>query len=112
MYIRLSPKFTVPIILDYKNIEGKNPGPFIKTEYSMKITGDQNQQISFISCRSKNLPAAFHYVSVVKCLGHVVFNLGGLSIVRVFLGFAFQFFLLNDFFFNCHAPPDLEKLNI
>jgi hypothetical protein len=79
----------------------------------MKITGDQNQQISFISCRSKNVPAAFHYVSVVKCLGRAaVFKLGGSSIVRGFLGFAFQFFLLNDFFFYCHAPPDLEKLNI
>lgn len=65
----------------------------------MKITGDQNQQISFISCRSKNVPAAFHYVSVVKCLGRAaVFKLGGSSIVRGFLGFAFQFFLLNDFF--------------
>lgn len=86
------------IILYYKNIvRGGNPVLFIKTEYSMKITGDQNQQISFVNCRSENLPAAFYHASVFKCLDCFVSNLGRLSIVRGVLGFAFHF--LNNFSF-------------
>lgn len=55
--------------------------------------------------------------------GSFVFNLGQLSVIRGFLGFAFQFFLLKwDFLeaslsvgkqsFNFHPPPDLQKLCI
>lgn len=79
----------------------------------MKIKGDQNQQISFVIAGVKIYQLLFIMLhSVFKCLGHFVFNLGRLAVVRSFLGFAFQFFLIFFFFFYFHAPLDLEELNV
>lgn len=81
----------------------------------------------FCKFQEQKSPATFHHASVFKCCLHrFVFNLGQLSTVRGFLGFAFQCFLLKCFFifleasllfvgkqrFYFHPLPDLEKLYI
>lgn len=53
----------------------------------------------FCKFQEQKSPATFHHASVFKCCLHrFVFNLGQLSTVRGFLGFAFQCFLLKCFF--------------
>lgn len=64
-----------------------------------------------MNCRSENLPAAFHHASIFKCLDCFVSNLGGFSIVRGVLGFAFHFFLL-IFLFLLSCSSWLGEFNL